>query len=143
MPISVTLGAITFRAASAAADGDGDRFTIRDISGWTTPPVELVAVEKPLTAGALIARSRYTARTVVLVGHGIASNADGIWRVRNKLATAAGTVITTSATLSVVEPTATYTLSVRLADQVRVRTTASPRVIEFEIALYAANPTKA
>jgi hypothetical protein len=140
--ITVGLGGITFGRASAAADSDGDKFTLRNLDGWTTPNVELVAVEKPVSAGAVLVSVRYTARTVTIAGHGIASNADGIWRVRNKLAALADTLRSTNTTLTVTEPTATYTLSVRLAEAVRVRTV-GPRVIEFELVVFAADPTKA
>lgn len=141
MAIQARLGSITFKAAGAAADGDGDRFTLRDLPGWTGADVELVKVERPIADGAVLVRGRYTARPVSIIGHGIAANADGIWRVRNKLEAVAtpGADIT----LYVDEPTGTKTLVVRLADSLRVRTVGASRVVEFEIPLIAVNPTKA
>lgn len=143
MPVTVTLGSITFGAASAAADADGDRFTVRDLSGWTGAPVELVSVDKPLSPGAVIVYGRYRARTVVISGHAIASSEATVWRVRNKLEACISP--TANATLTVNEPSpgSAKTLTVRLADDLRVRPTAAPRVVTFEIALFAANPIKA
>jgi len=137
--ITVTLGSITF---GGGADSDGDRFTVNDLPGWTGAPVELVSVEKPLSAGAVIVRGRYTGRHLSIVGHAIATNAATVWRVRNKLEAC----VTPGAdyTLTVVEPSpgSSKTLTVRLADALRVRP-AGPRAVEFEISLFAANPTKA
>lgn len=139
--ITITLGSITFGAASAAADGDGDRFTVRDLTGWTGPPVELVTVEKPISDGAVVALGRYKSRTVIISGHAIATSAATVWRVRNKLE--ACVTPGTAVTLTVNEPSpgSTKTLSVRLADALRIRQV-GPRAVEFEIPLFAANPTK-
>jgi hypothetical protein len=139
MAFTVTLGSITF---GGGPDSDGDRFTVRDLPGWTGASVELVSVEKPLSAGAVLVRGRYTGRSLSIVGHAIATNAATVWRVRNKLE--ACITPTASATLSVAEPSpgSTKTLSVRLADSLRVRPV-GPRTVEFEIPLFAANPIKA
>lgn len=138
MAFTVTLGSIVF---GGGADGDGDRFTVRDLPGWTGPSVELVSVEKPISAGAVIAVGRYTGRHLSIVGHGIAPSAAAIWRVRNKLE--ACVTPGSDATLTVAEPSpsATHTLTVRLADALKVRPV-GPRAVEFEIPLFAANPTK-
>lgn len=138
MAITVTLGSITF---GGGPDGDGDRFTVRDMPGWTGAPVELVSVEKPISNGAVVVRGRYTGRPLSIVGHGIAATPDAIWRVRNKLE--ACVTPGTNATLTVNEPSpsSTKTLTVRLGDAMRVRP-AGPRAVEFEIPLFAANPTK-
>jgi hypothetical protein len=140
MAIQVRLGSITFKAASATADGDGDRFTLRDLPGWTGAPVELVSIEKPISAGAVLVRGRHTARSLSIVGHGIASNADGVWRVRGKLE--ACVLPGADSTLYVDEPAGTKTLTVRLSDSIRVRPV-GPKTVEFEIPLIAVNPTKA
>lgn len=140
MAIQVRLGSITFKAASAAADGDGDRFTVRDLPGWTGAPTEIVTIEKPISDGAVLVRGRFTARPVSIVGHGIAANADAVWRVRTKLEAAVEPDADT--TLYVDEPTGTKTLVVRLADSLRIRTV-GPKTVEFEIPLIAVNPTKA
>ena len=140
--ITVTLGSITFGAASATADSDGDRFTVRELDGWTGAPVDLVTVERPISAGAIVVLGRYKARTVVISGHAIASSVATVWRVRNKLE--ACVTPGTAVTLTVNEPSpgSAKTLSVRLADGLRVRQV-GPRTVEFQIPLYAANPTKA
>ena len=141
--ITITLGSITFGAASATADADGDRFTVRDLPGWTGAPVELVTVDKPISAGAVVAHGRYRGRSLSIIGHAIASSEATVWRVRNKLE--ACVTPGTAVTLTVNEPSpgSAKTLSVRLADGLRVRPTSSVRVVEFEISLFAANPTKA
>jgi hypothetical protein len=137
----VRLGNITFRAAGAAPDADGDRFTCRDLPGWTGAPVQMVTVEKPLSDGAVMVFGRRTARGVSVIGHAIAANADAVWRVRNKLE--ACVQPNANSTLYVDEPAGTKTLVVRLAAAIQVRTTAASRVVEFEIPLIAVNPTKA
>lgn len=138
MAITVVLGSITF---GGGPDGDGDKFTVRDLPGWTGAAVELVSVEKPISAGAIIVSGRYTGRHLSIVGHAIATNAATVWRVRTKLE--ACVTPGTNATLTVNEPSpgSTHTLTVRLADALRVRP-AGPRAVEFEIPLFAANPTK-
>ena len=140
MAIQARLGSITFKAAGAAADGDGDRFTLRDLPGWTGAPVEIVSVEKPVSDGAVLVRGRHTARAVSIVGHGIAANTDAVWRVRAKLE--ACVLAGADSTLYVDEPTGTKTLTVRLSNSLRVRPV-GPRTVEFEIPLIAVNPTKA
>lgn len=139
MPVTVTLGSITF---GGGPDSDGDKFTVRDLQGWTGAPTELVTVEKPISNGAVVVRGRYTGRPVSIIGHGIAATPDAIWRVRSKLE--ACVTPGADATLTVNEPSpgSTKTLTVRLADALRVRP-AGPKAVEFEIPLFAANPTKA
>lgn len=134
----VTLGSFSF----GATDGDGDRFVLQDIVGWTGIPVEIGVVEKPLSAGAVIAYSRYKARPLILKGYGIASTKTQVWRMRGKLEAAAGLASAADVTLTVPEPAGNKTLSVRLADAMRVRLV-SARHVEFEIPLIAANPAKA
>lgn len=140
MAIQVRLGSITFKAAGAAGDGDGDRFTVRDLPGWTGAQTEIVTVERPISDGAVLVRGRYTARSLSIIGHGIASNADGVWRVRTKLEAVVQPGADT--TLYVDEPTGTKTLVVRLTGSLRVRPV-GPKTVEFEIPLIAVNPTKA
>lgn len=141
MAIQVRLGSITFKAASAAADGDGDRFTVRDLPGWTGAQVEVVSIEKPISHGATMVRGRYTARSLSIVGHAIAATGDGVWRVRTKLE--ACVEPHADSTLYVDEPAGTKTLTVRLAGPLRIRPAGPPKVVEFEIPLVAVNPTKA
>lgn len=143
MSITVTLGSITFGAAGQGApDSDGDRFTVRDLDGWTGAPVELVTVERPLSDGAVLVRGRYRARTVVISGHAIATSADTVWRVRNKLEECVYPDADATLTVNEPSPGSTQTLTVRLADALRVRPV-GPRTVEFEIPLFAADPTKA
>ena len=137
MAFSVSLGSFTF----GVTDSDGDRFVLTDIVGWTGAPVELVTVDKPTADGAVVAYGRYRARALSLVGFGIASTATYIWRVRNKLEAAAD-FPDANVTLTVVEPDGTKTLTVRLADAMRVRQTRAPRVVEFEVPLLAPDPNK-
>lgn len=137
MAVTVTLGSIVF---GGPADSDGDRFTLRDLIGWTTPAPDLVLVDRPLSDGAVVAHSRYKPRTVIISGHGIATTPSTLWRVRSKLAAAAN-LVTTSGTLTVAEPSATFTLAVWLGEAVRDRAV-GPRVIDFEITLVAPDPAK-
>lgn len=136
MPITVELGSIIF---GGPPDDDGDRFTLRDLLGWTSPPVDLVLVERPLSDGAVVSHSRYKSRTVIISGHGIAPTPDDIWRVRAKLAAMADGA--TGTTMVVNEPTDSFTLSVWLSEAVRDRAV-GPRVIDFEITLMAPDPAK-
>src|SRR5690242_13420931 len=138
MAITVALGSITF---GGAPDSDGDRFTVRDLPGWTGGDVELVTVDKPLSDGAVVAHGRYKGRTVTIVGHGIGATRDAVWRVRAKLE--ACVTPGTDATLTVTEPSpgSMKHLTVRLAEGLRVRP-AGPRAVEFEIPLFAADPAK-
>jgi hypothetical protein len=131
----VTLGSFTF----GTTDGDGDRFVLTDIVGWTGIPVELVTVDKPTAAGAVVVYGRYQARALTLVGFGISSTAGHLWRMRNKLE--AAVTPTADATLTVQESAGNKALTVRLADTLRVRQR-GPRVVEFEVPLLAANPVK-
>ena len=137
MAFVVTLGSFSF----GATDGDGDRFVLQDIVGWTGIPVEIGVVEKPLSTGAVIAYSRYKARPLILKGFGIASTRAQVWRMRAKLEAAAA-LAAVDVTLTVPEPAGNKTLSVRLADTMRVRLVGM-RAVEFEIPLLAANPVKA
>ena len=139
MAITATLGSITF---GGAADGDGDRFTLTDLPAWTGAPVELVTVERPISAGAIVAHGRYRGRSLFVVGLGIGATADAVWRVRNKLE--ACVTPGADATLTVAEPSpsSSKSLTVRLAGAIRVRPVGT-RAVEFEIPLFAANPTKA
>ncbi len=139
MAFTVTLGSITF---GGGPDSDGDRFTVQDLPGWTGAPVELVTVEKPISAGAVVVRGRYTGRAVSIIGHAIAPTAAAVWRVRNKLEACVTPGSDATLTVNEPSPSSTKTLTVRLADAMRVRP-AGPRAVEFEIPLFAANPTKA
>lgn len=133
----ITLGGITF---GGAPDGDGDRFVVGEIDGWELPGVSLTLVDRPIEAGAVVARARYTAQAITLAGHGISQTPAGVWRVRNKLA-AACDLVTTGGTLTVEEPSGVVSIDVRLADTLRCRR-AGPYAVEFEISLVAPDPVK-
>jgi hypothetical protein len=138
MAITVALGSITF---GGGPDSDGDRFTVRDLPGWTGGDVELLTVDKPISDGAVIAGGRYKGRTVTIVGHGIGATRDAVWRVRAKLEACVAPNADSTLTVTEPSPGTTKTLTVRLAEGLRVRP-AGPRAVEFEIPLFAADPTK-
>lgn len=139
MAFTVSLGSITF---GGGPDSDGDRFTVNDLPGWTGAPVELVSVEKPLSDGAVIAHARYAGRHLSIVGHGIGATRNAVWRVRAKLEACVGPGSDVTLTVTEPSPGSTKTLTVRLSDALKVRPV-GPRAVEFEIPLFAANPTKA
>lgn len=134
----VRLGGITF----GTPDEDGDLFIVGDIVGWTSVPVELATVEKPVSNGAVIAYARLRARSLVVSGTAIAEEDGDVWRVRDKLESVAGGMVASDGTLAVDEPGETVTLTVRLSADIQVRPLGSS-AIQFEIPLLAANPTKA
>lgn len=135
---AITLGGITF---NNGPDGDGDRFVIGEIDGWDGPGIEQRSVERPLSTGAVVASGRRASRPLVLAGHASGTTIENMWRARRKLAAAVDTLVTADGTLTVDEGATTYSLTVRLADQLRTRQ-AGPYAVEFEISLIAANPTK-
>lgn len=134
----ITLGSLTF---NSGPDSDGDRFTIGEISGWEGGGVEQTMLERPLSDGAIVGRGRRTSRAIVLSGHASSNSLTGMWRARRKLAAACDALVTSSGTLSVDEGSATYALTVRLADAPDTRQ-AGPYAVEFSINLVAANPVK-
>lgn len=137
MSAVVHLGGIDF---GAGPDADGDRFVLGEIDGWDAPDVELVLADRPLSPGGVVARARYTAQAVTLIGHGIAPTPEGVWRVRGKIAAAAD-LVAASGTLTVDEPGGDKALTVWLAAAPRIRR-AGPYAVEFEIDLIAPDPEK-
>lgn len=133
----VRLGTITF----GVADVDGDEFHVADIVGWTGVPVELATVEKPISAGAVIAFNRQRARALTVVGTGIAGGDGDVFRVRTKLEAAVAAMVTSDANLEVDEPAGTKRLVVRSAGDPRVRPLGDI-AIQFEVSLFAADPAK-
>src|SRR5690349_7531674 len=138
MAFTVSLGSITF---GGGPDSDGDRFTVRDLPGWTGGDVELVTVDKPISDGAVVAVGRYKGRSVTIVGHAIGASAAAVWRVRAKLEACVAPDADSTLTVAEPSPGSTKHLTVRLAEGLRVRP-AGPRAVEFEIPLFAANPAK-
>lgn len=134
----VTLGGLTF---NNGPDVDGDRFVIGEIVGWDGPGVEQIAVERPISDGAVVVRGRRTARALAVAGHATGTTITNGFRARRKLEAALDTLITTGGTLTVDEGGVIYGLTVRLADQPDTRQ-AGPYGIEFDIPLTAADPTK-
>jgi len=89
----------------------------------------------------VIVNGRYKGRSVTIVGHGIGATRDAVWRVRAKLEACVAPDADSTLTVAEPSPGSTKTLTVRLADGLRVRP-AGPRAVEFEIPLFAADPTK-
>lgn len=135
--VVVRLAGITFNNGE---DTDGDLFVVSDLEGWDGPDVELVRVERPLADGAVIAHARRTAWALTLKGW-VVAGPDGIGPARRKLSTAMYTLVATADDLEVDEEDATYSLSVRLAGELRTRQQ-GPTAITFEAALLAADPDK-
>lgn len=123
-------------------DGDGDAFYVTDIDGWTGTPVDIGAVEKPVSDGAVVAYARRRGKPLTVSGVAATPDAAGWARIRNKLEALCDGLVTATATLEVDEPDGTTrALTVRLADALRVRRL-GPAAVEFEIPLLAADPAK-
>jgi hypothetical protein len=134
----VTLAGLVFNSGS---DGDGDEFIISDVQGWDGTGVELVHVERPLSSGAVLVRGRRASRTLTVSGWVVASSGAHLGRARHKLETAFDGIITTDGTLEVDQDNGTYTLTVRLAQQLRTRTVGD-MAVTFEADLIAVSPAK-
>lgn len=134
----VTLAGLTF---NSGPDDDGDEFILSDVDGWDGAGVELVVVEKPLSDGAVLVRGRRAARTLTLAGW-VVTTTGNLGRARSKLEDAFDSIITADGTLEVDQDDGTYTLMVRLAQQLRTRS-AGDLAITFEADLIAVTPTKA
>lgn len=134
----VRLAGLTF---NSGADGDGDEFIISDVEGWDGGGVEMVTVEKPLAAGAVMVRGRKASRTLTVSGWVIASAGAHLGRARQKLETAFDGIITANGTMAVDQDNGTRTLTVRLATALRTRS-AGNVAITFEADLIAVSPTK-
>lgn len=134
----VRLAGLTF---NSGPDGDGDEFIISDVDGWDGGGAQLVSVERPLSAGAVLVRGRKAARTLTVSGWVIASGAAHLGRARQKLETAFDGIITADGTLAVDQDNGTRTLTVRLATALRTRS-AGDIAVTFEADLLAVNPTK-
>jgi hypothetical protein len=133
----VRLAGLTF---NSGPDSDGDEFIISDVEGWDGPGVELIAVERPISDGALIVLGRQTARTLVITGWVVAVP-ENMGRARRKLAAAMASIVGTNGTLAVDEEDDTYALTVRLAQGIRTKQ-AGPLAITFEATLLAPDPAK-
>lgn len=136
---SITLAGLTF---NNGPDGDGDEFIISDVDGWDGGGVELITVEKPLSAGAVLVRARKASRTLTISGWVVADSGAHLGRARRKLETAFDGIITTDGTFTVNQDDDTYALTVRLAQSLRTRSVGSV-AITFEADLLAVNPAKA
>ena len=134
----VRLAGLTF---NSGPDGDGDEFIISDVEGWDSGGVELVTVERPLSAGAIIVRGRKASRSLTVSGWVLASDDTHLGRARQKLETAFDGIIAADGTMAVDQDNGTRTLTVRLATALRTRSAGSA-VISFEADLLAANPAK-
>lgn len=134
----IRLAGLTF---NHGPDSDGDEFIISEVDGWDSGGVELVTVEKPLSAGALIVRARKASRTLTLNGWVVAADTAHLGRARQKLETAFDGLITASGTLAVDQDNGTRSLSVRLAQGLRTKTVGAI-AITFEADLIAISPAK-
>lgn len=134
----VRLAGLTF---NSGPDGDGDEFIISDVEGWDGGGVELVTVERPLSAGAILVRGRKASRTLTVSGWVLAATGANLGRARQKLETAFDGIITANGTMAVDQDNGTRTLTVRLAQQLRTRSAGS-MAISFEADLIAVSPAK-
>ncbi len=135
----VRLAGLTF---NSGPDGDGDEFIISEVDGWDSSGVELITVERPLTAGAIIVRGRKASRTLTVTGWVLAEDGTTLGRARQKLETAFDGIITANGTMAVDQDNGTRTLTVRLVQALRTKTMGS-MAITFEADLIAGNPAKA
>lgn len=135
----ITLAGLTF---NNGVDADGDDFIISDVQGWDGAGVELVTVERPLSAGAVLVRGRKASRTVTVSGWVVASSGAHLGRARRKLEVAFDGIITADGTFEVEQDDGTWTLTVRLAQALRTRSAGST-AISFEADLFAVEPAKA
>lgn len=127
---------------NSGPDSDGDEFIISDVDGWDGGGVELITVEKPLSAGAVLVRARKASRTLTVSGWVVASSSAHLGRARRKLEVAFDGIITADGTLAVDQDDDTWALTVRLAQALRTRSAGS-MAITFEADLLAVNPAKA
>jgi hypothetical protein len=138
----VTVGVVTFGGLTFnnGPDSDGDRFVIGDIAGWWAPTIELVAVERPVSDGSVVAHGRQAARALVVSGHASGDTIEHGMRAARKLETAVASLIGSDTTMTVDEGSATYELTVRASGMRAGR--AGPNAVEFEVDLLAADPAK-
>jgi hypothetical protein len=134
----VRLAGLTF---NSGPDTDGDEFIVSDVEGWDGGGVELVTVEKPLSAGAVLVRARKASRLLTVSGWVIATDSTHLGRARRKLESAFDGIITSDGTLAVDQDDDTYALTVRLAQALRTRSAGS-MAISFEADLLAISPAK-
>lgn len=126
---------------NSGPDSDGDEFIISDVDGWDGGGVELITVEKPLSAGAVLVRARKASRTLTISGWVVASGSAHLGRARRKLEVAFDGIITADGTLAVDQDDDTWALTVRLAQALRTRSAGS-MAITFEADLVAVDPAK-
>ena len=134
----VRLAGLTFQSGP---DGDGDELIISEVDGWDSAGVELVTVERPLAAGAVVVRARKASRTLTVTGWVLAADGMHLGRARQKLEAAFDGIITADGTMAVDQDNGTKTLTVRLAQALRTKTVGS-MAVTFEADLVAAAPAK-
>lgn len=135
----VRLAGLTF---NDGPDADGDEFIVSDLEGWDGGGVEVIMVEKPISAGAVLVRARKASRSLTLSGWVIASSGAHLGRARRKLEVAFDGIITADGTLAVDQDDDTWALTVRLSQPLRTRGSAGSTAINFEADLLAVNPAK-
>lgn len=134
----VRLGGLTF---NSGPDSDGDEFIISDVDGWDGSGVELVTVDKPLSAGAVLVRGRKAARPLTLTGWVVAASTAHLGRARRKLEVAFDGIIAADGTLAVDQDDDTWALTVRVAQPLTTRS-AGAAAVQFIAALLAVDPAK-
>lgn len=134
-----TLSTISF---NSGADGNGVLWWADVPMGWSTPSSTGRPIERVTAAGSLIVGARPSHRALLVSKATVlAPSRSARWVAQNALEAVVEGLITTAASLSVVEPTATKSLSVRYLSGflLRVRSDVS---FEFDLPLVAPSPTK-
>lgn len=134
----VRLAGLTF---NSGADGDGDEFIVSEVDGWDSPGVEVIAVERPVSDGAVIAFGRRASRPLTFSGWVVASGPEHLGRARRKLEVAFNGIVTANGTLAVDQDDDTWELTVRLVQALRTKSVGN-MAVTFEAGLLAANPAK-
>lgn len=134
-----TLGSLSF---NSGADTDGVSWWADVPMGWTTPVSTGRTIDRVTAAGSLIVGARLSHRALLVSrAKVIAPTHAKRWAAENALSAIVEGLVTTPATLAVVEPTATKSLSVRYLSGFAVRTR-SDGWFEFDLPLVALSPTK-
>lgn len=134
-----TLSTLSF---NSGADGSGVEWWADVPMGWSVPTSTGRAMDRVTADGAVILGARKAQRALLVTKATVlAPSHTARWAAQNALETVVEGLIATSATLSVVEPTATKSLSVRYLSGfvLRVRSDVS---FEFDLPLVALSPTK-
>lgn len=135
-----SLGTISF---NSGADGSGVEWWADVPMGWSTPTSTARAIDRVTAVGSVIVGARAGHRALLVSNaHVVAPSRTARWAAQNALEAVVEGLITTAASLSVVEPAGTKSLQVRYLSGfvLRVR---SAVAFEFDLPLVAPSPTKA